>query len=110
MCCKDCCECPCLNKICAIKSKVISLQNKLKEYEEKYGKSQSEQEDVVSDLDKLIEFFVEQINSTKADKTEIPTKVSQLENDANYVTFKDLQDGQYVTEAQLRLILQNINI
>lgn len=47
----------------------------------------------VSELQSLIE----ELKSIKADKSEIPTKVSQLENDSDYVTESELTAKGYTT-------------
>ena len=38
--------------------------------------------------------YINKLEKSKADKTEIPTKVSQLENDADYATSKELEGKQ----------------
>lgn len=44
---------------------------------------------IAEDMDK-IDADINKINDEKADKTELPTKVSQLENDSNYATNEDV--------------------
>ena len=56
----------------------------------------SEHQDVTDALDAAI--------SNKADKTEIPTKISQLENDSNYIQDDVISDGIYAVDANGKLI------
>ena len=46
-------------------------------------------------VDKADKSYVDAELSKKAEKTDIPTKVSQLENDKNYVTQEELGDAGY---------------
>ena len=50
---------------------------------------------------------VSDLEDNKADKTEIPTKVSQLENDANYIQDDVVSDGVYAVDANGKLIDYN---
>ena len=54
------------------------------------------------DVSTIIDDFQYQLNN-KADKEEIPTKVSQLENDMNYLT--EIPD-YYTTEEEVKLLIQ----
>ena len=54
-----------------------------------------------------IEASIQNIVDNYATKTEIPTKVSQLENDANYIQDDVVSDGVYAVDANGKLIDYN---
>lgn len=55
-----------------------------------------------------IEASIQNIVDNYATKTEIPTKVSQLENDANYIQDDGVSDGVYAVDASGKLIDYNL--
>lgn len=63
-------------------------------------------QDSDGDVSTIIDDFQYQLNN-KADKEEIPTKVSQLENDMNYLT--EIPD-YYTTEEEVKLLIQEFAV
>lgn len=66
-------------------------------------KQLAEGESSIGDINESIDNLQYQLNN-KADKDEIPTKVSQLENDLNYIT--EIPD-YYTTEEEVKLLIQS---
>lgn len=66
-------------------------------------KQLAEGESSIGDIDESIDNLQYQLNN-KADKDEVPTKVSQLENDLNFIT--EIPD-YYTTEEEVKLLIQS---